>query len=103
VCAEKLTALRGFAMTRREEWLATLDAGIAPCVDGLDAKGIEAFESCEGGEGHAFLEPTVRFYGERSEGFRALAAAIERELAVAELRRYRQVNRRGARRPPIGS
>lgn len=32
-------------------------------------------------------EPTVRFYGQRSEGFRALAVAQQYALAVTELRR----------------
>jgi hypothetical protein len=52
------------ADSRRKDWLATLDDGIAPFVDVLDATGIETFESCEGTEGHGFLEPTVRFYGD---------------------------------------
>ncbi|MGH2878929.1 MAG: hypothetical protein ACRDK4_04890 [Solirubrobacteraceae bacterium] len=80
---------------QRETWLVTLDPGIAPWVDWLDAQGIETFESCEGGEGHGFFEPTIRFYGDNSEGFRALAVAVQRELPVAELRRYYQVNRAG--------
>jgi len=82
-------------MTQRIAWLATLDPGIVPYVDVLDAAGIETFESCEGTEGHGFLEPTVRFYGDNSEGFRALAVAVQRELPVAELRRYWQVSRAG--------
>lgn len=72
-----------------------LDPGIAPYVDILDSKGIETFESCEGGDGHAFPVPTVRFYGEPGEGFRALAVAVQRELPVCQLRRYWQINRRG--------
>jgi hypothetical protein len=75
----------------REKWLRSLDQGIAPMVDVLDAAGIETFESCEGGEGHAFAEPTIRFYGDRSEGFRALAVAVQRRLPVGDLRRYWQV------------
>ena len=39
------------SMRAREDWLATLDPGIAPYVDWLDSKGVETFESCEGGEG----------------------------------------------------
>lgn len=54
----------------------------------LDAAGIETFESCEGGEGHAFTESTIRFYGERDEGFRALAIAVSCGLPVGDLRRY---------------
>lgn len=73
------------------DWLAALDPGIAPYVDVLNAAGIETFESCEGGDGHAFAEPTVRFYGDRGEGFRALAVAVRHRLPVSELRRYWQI------------
>jgi hypothetical protein len=66
---------------------AILDAGIAAAVEILKAAGVETFESCEGGEGHAYPIPTVRFHGERPEGFRALAAAMQHGLRVAELRR----------------
>jgi hypothetical protein len=76
-------------------WLDALDAGIARYVDVLNASGIETFESCEGGGGHAFSEPTVRFYGERGEGFRALSIAVQHDLPVSELRRYWQINRAG--------
>lgn len=64
-----------------------LDAGIRPYVETLRAYGIETFESCEGGEGHAFPEPTVRFHGQRGEGFRALALALEHAFPVKSLRR----------------
>ena len=57
-----------------------LDLGIAPYVDVLDAHGVETFESCQGSDGHCFAEPTVRFYGEHSEGFRALSVAVQLEL-----------------------
>src|SRR6266511_4707925 len=64
-----------------------LDAGVAPYVQALQAAGIETFESCEGGPGHAVKDPTVWFNGERSEGFRALAVCIEHRLPAYELRR----------------
>jgi hypothetical protein len=64
-----------------------LDARIAATVVALRAAGIETFESCEGGPGHPFSEPTVRFHGDRGEGFRALAIAIRGGLRVAQLRR----------------
>jgi hypothetical protein len=41
----------------RAAWLGSLDPGIAPYVDVLDAAGVETFESCEGGDGHAFRNP----------------------------------------------
>lgn len=64
-----------------------LDPGIAPFVEALCEAGIHTFESCEGGAGHAYPQPTVRFHGGRAEGFRALAAAFDVGLPVAELRR----------------
>lgn len=64
-----------------------LDKGIAFFVQVLHGAGIETYESCEGGEGHCFPEPTIRFHGERSEGLRALAVAQQRDLPVASIRR----------------
>lgn len=64
-----------------------LDDGIAPYVTILRAAGVETCESCEGGEGHTYPEPTVRFDGEQYEGFRALGIAMRHGLPVAELRR----------------
>jgi hypothetical protein len=49
------------AQPTRDEWLATLDSGIAHYVDVLDAAGVETFESCEGADGHAFTEPDHSF------------------------------------------
>lgn len=53
----------------------------------LRGAGVETFESCEGGAGHTFAAPTVRFHGDRSEGLRALAACLRAGLPVNELRR----------------
>ncbi len=64
-----------------------LDAGIWDAVQVLRGEGVETFESCHGGEGHAYAEPTVRFHGDRAEGFRALAVALRAGLEVAGLRR----------------
>ena len=64
-----------------------LDPGIRRAVEALAEAGVETFESCEGGAGHAYPVPTVRFHGGRSEGFRAFAAACQAGLNVAELRR----------------
>jgi hypothetical protein len=64
-----------------------LDVGIQGAVQALVAAGIETFESCEGGSGHAYPEPTVRFHGDQSEGLRALAVAMRAALPVRELRR----------------
>jgi hypothetical protein len=64
-----------------------IDDGIAREVAALKAGGVETFESCQGGHGHAYTEPTVRFHGDRAEGFRALAVAMKEGLSVDCLRR----------------
>lgn len=68
-------------------YAAPLDEGIAPYVRILRSEGVETVESCEGGEGHAFPEPTIRFDGEQYEGFRALGIAMCYGLPVSDLRR----------------
>ena len=64
-----------------------LDRGIEKAVRTLQANGVETFESCEGGEGHAYPEPTVRFHGSIAAGWHALAVCFDNGLPVAELRR----------------
>lgn len=63
-----------------------LDEGIRPYVLALRSGGIETFESCEGGDGHAFTEPTIRFHGGVSEGFKAFAVAKQLGLPVFKVR-----------------
>jgi hypothetical protein len=78
-------------MNRKKERISLeswkLDKGIEDAVRVLVDAGIETFESCEGGEGHAYPEPTIRFAGAREEGFRAFAAARQMGLPVCSLRR----------------
>jgi len=64
-----------------------LDIGIARFVEILVEAGVETYESCEGGSGHAYPEPTVRFHGERGEGLRALSVALQNNLPVSGLKR----------------
>jgi hypothetical protein len=64
-----------------------LDPKIARIVHTLRDSGVETFESCQGGSGHSFLEPTVRFHGELGEGFRALGVALLHGFPVTSLRR----------------
>jgi hypothetical protein len=64
-----------------------LDPGIFAAVEALRGAGVETFESCEGGQGHAYAEPTVRFHGGRAEGIRALSVAIGAGLPVRALRK----------------
>lgn len=72
---------------RAAQFEMPLDAGIALYVLTLRDAGIETYESCEGGEGHAFPEPTIRFHGDRTEGFRALAIARQHDFPVASIKR----------------
>ena len=64
-----------------------LDKGIEKAVRVLRNGGIETFESCEGGEGHAFPEPTIRFHGDHTEGFKAFDVAMKCGLPVSTLQR----------------
>ncbi len=75
-----------------------LDPGIRRAVEILVQAGIETYESCEGGPGHSYAEPAVRFHGEWSEGFRALAVALEHGLPVSNLRRVWSIEDR----EPVG-
>ncbi len=64
-----------------------LDAGISEAVLTLIANRVKTFESCQGGKGHAYPEPMIRFRGGASEGFRAMSVALEAGLPATELRR----------------
>jgi len=65
-----------------------LDRWISYAVKVLRDGGIETYEACEGGRGHSYLEPTVRFHGTQGDGFKALALAITFGLPVRALRRF---------------
>ena len=64
-----------------------IDPGIRRAVKILWENGIETTESCEGGPGHSFPQPTVRFCGQNDQGYRAVAIALAHGLRVDELRR----------------
>jgi hypothetical protein len=74
------------------EFEPPLDDGIRRAVELLSNAGVETYESCEGGDGHAYLQPTVRFHGDRSEGFRVLALILQNNLPVSALKRIWVVN-----------
>jgi len=59
-----------------------LDPGIEAAVRVLRRAGVETFESCQGGPGHTYPDPAVRFLGQRYEGFRALSVAM---LGISEI------------------
>lgn len=64
-----------------------LDPGIEHEVTILRQGGVETYESCQGGDGHSYAEPTIRFHGQVDEGFRAYAWAKQHALKVKDLRR----------------
>lgn len=64
-----------------------LDPGIRDAVMRLRENGIETVESCEGGAGHAYPEPTIAFRGPPEAGWRALALCLAYGLPVKQLRR----------------
>lgn len=68
-------------------FIPPLDEGIREAVEILAKNGIETYESCQGGEGHAYPEPTIRFEGDMSEGPKAVSIALAHGLRVASLRR----------------
>jgi hypothetical protein len=64
-----------------------LDVGVREYVEALVDRGVVTFESCEGGDGHAYTEPTVRFHGDRDAGRRAFAVCRDCGFPVAAVRR----------------
>ena len=54
-----------------------IDPGIRQAVKRLQDHGIETYESCEGGPGHSYPEPTIAFYGAPEAGWRAVAICLE--------------------------
>ena len=64
-----------------------IDEGIAHEVRVLWDNGVETCQSCQGGQGHPYPEPTVAFFGGQSEGPRALGIALQFGLRVTALRR----------------
>jgi hypothetical protein len=50
-------------------------------------RGVEAFESCEGGGDHAYTEPTIRFHGDAGARWRASGVLITLDFPIGDLRR----------------
>jgi hypothetical protein len=78
---------RMVSMRKRPNWDAFVDPAIAHAVKILNQFGIQTDESCQGGEGHSYPEPPVRFYGNRYKGVRAFTIARQHGLRVTSLRR----------------
>jgi len=64
-----------------------IDLGVRKAVKTLQDAGIETFESCEGGRGHAYHAPTVAFYGTPEAGWRAVAVCLSYGLPIRSLQR----------------
>lgn len=75
-----------------KEFSPALDPGVRRYVEILHSNGVETFESCQGGEGHAYAEPAVRFHGPSAAGFHALSVAMHHALPVSVLRRIWPIN-----------
>jgi hypothetical protein len=67
--------------------VSDLDPGIAPWVEKLRRHSVETFESCQGGAGHAYAEPTIRFSGGPGAGAHAYSVARTYDLPVDAVRR----------------
>lgn len=74
-------------MSNMYEFDPPLDVGIADKVILLMDNGIETFESCDGGQGHAYAEPTIRFHGGRAEGFKALYCMLQHGFKPSKIGR----------------
>ena len=79
------------------DW-SRIDPGIRDYLHVLVENGVETFESCQGGQGHPYPEPTIRFHGQQAEGFRVLGMALQNRLRVTELRRVWSIEDR----EPVG-
>jgi len=69
-------------IAREIDPLVPIDPGIVLAVKILKDAGISTIESCEGGDGHAYREPTVKFAGERATGWAAVARLMTFGLPV---------------------
>lgn len=70
-----------------------IDESIKPIVDILIQHGFKTFESCSGGQGHAFYEPTIRFKGNEFDLIRAYEICMMYGFQPLEVKRvYRKVD-----------
>ena len=76
-----------------------IDDGIMGAVKMLRSAGIETFESCQGGPGHAHHHPVIWFTGDAQEGFRAEQIATEAGYQVYHIAQF-WYSRRGVRYGP---
>ena len=65
----------------------TLDPKISFPVRILHEHGIDTYESCQGGEGHCFKYPVIRFNGDKTEGYKAFDILAKHGFVVHHLQR----------------
>ena len=70
-----------------DDWYDRLDAGVRFAVKVLHAKGFETCQSCQGGDGHSYDQPTVDLNAAADDawGFAAMATLQDYGLQVREL------------------
>lgn len=73
------------AFARKIDHTGCMDLGIVRAVQILMDADFATYESCQGGEGHAYAEPTIRFKGTPACGWRALAVLMTYGLPVDRL------------------
>jgi hypothetical protein len=64
-----------------------VDELILPAVKVLNEHGFKTFESCQGGEGHCFSEPTVRFFGSEWDLIKAFEICQAYNMVAFQARR----------------
>jgi len=70
-----------------------IDDGIKKAVIILRENDFETFASCQGGEGHCYEDPTIRFYGNEFDLIRAWETCTLNGLEVFEAKRvFRKVD-----------
>ena len=71
----------------RNQFEPPIDLGVERAVLILKQHDIETYESCQGGEGYAYPEPTVALHGIYADAIRALSIAIAHGMPASEFRR----------------
>jgi hypothetical protein len=74
--------LKRFA--REIDKLVPIDLGIVRAVKLLRDAGFTTIESCEGGEGHAYPEPTVKFDASPAAGWKAIGELMTYGLPIRQ-------------------
>lgn len=78
-----------------------LDPGIRAAVLAMRAAGIDTFASCDGGEGHAWPEPGVRWRGPEWQRYVAARATSEAGYKVKEVRQVWYADEGTLRQEPL--